>query len=56
MYLTCLNRDWPEARNTGIDFMALNEKEKRTLFVKCKWSSKALDIEVLNGLREKSNA
>lgn len=42
-------------RNDEIDLMAVNSKEKKALFVECKWSKNIIDINVLGDLKRKAN-
>ncbi len=42
-------------KNDEIDLMVINSKEKKALFVECKWSNNLVDIDVLNDLKRKSN-
>ena len=40
-------------RNQEIDVIALNNETKEILFCECKWLNKAIDVNVLNTLKEK---
>ncbi len=38
-----------------IDLMAINSKEKKALFVECKWSKNLVDLDVLDNLKKKAD-
>lgn len=42
-------------KNDEIDLMAINSKEKKALFVECKWSKNLIDVNVLEDLKGKAN-
>ncbi|GER93552.1 ATP-binding protein [hot springs metagenome] len=42
-------------RNDEIDLIALNKKEKKALFVECKWSKRPVDVDVMENLKRKAN-
>ncbi len=41
-------------KNTEIDILAINNKEKQILFGECKWSNKPIDIRILRELQTKA--
>ena len=41
-------------RKNEIDLMAINLKEKKALFVECKWSRSLIDIDILENLKKKA--
>jgi AAA+ ATPase superfamily predicted ATPase len=42
-------------KNAEIDLLAINLKEKKALFVECKWSKNLIDVNVLEDLKGKAN-
>lgn len=45
---------WWDKRDE-IDLLAINAKDKKALFIECKWSRKLVDIDVLEDLKRKAN-
>ncbi|OYT38708.1 MAG: hypothetical protein B6U89_05390 [Desulfurococcales archaeon ex4484_58] len=52
-YYTKIGKWW--YRDIEIDWIALDDENKTTYFIKCRFSKKPLDRKYLRKLREKSN-